>query len=104
MRDMSDMPERIPAMIRVRDTARSARFYRAAVRLDTADRPSFETFTPIDLAHAASGLASALTVNTGHDGACGLGVGAAPGTARSCFIDDPDEHKIEVLARGWRFA
>ncbi|MGU3547022.1 VOC family protein [Methylobacterium sp. A52T] len=77
------MPDLIPAMSRVRDAARSARFYRAAFGFDTADRPGFETFTPIDHAHAASGPEPELTVSTGHDGACDLGMGSA---------------------RGWRFA
>ena len=59
------MAKAIHAMIRVLDEARSVEFYKAAFRLEVADRYDFDSFTLVYLRNAEADFELELTVNKG---------------------------------------
>lgn len=59
------MAKAIHSMIRVLDEARSVEFYKAAFRLEVADRYDFDSFTLVYLRNAEADFELELTVNKG---------------------------------------
>jgi len=67
------MAKAIHMMIRVLDEHRSVDFYKAAFRLDVADRFAFDDFTLVYLRNAEADFEIELTVNHGRTDAYELG-------------------------------
>jgi lactoylglutathione lyase len=85
------MAKLIHAMIRVRDEARSKRFYREALGLDREERFAFDGFTLVYLRSAAHEFEIELTIN--HDRAAPYTHGDGYGHL-AVVVDDLDgEHR-----------
>lgn len=92
------MAKAIHSMIRVRDEARSVRFYDEAFGLEVADRFDFDSFTLIYLRNAENDFELELTVNKDRTAPYELGDGYGH---LAVAVDDVDAEHARFTAAGF---